>query len=174
MGRGKIALSMNTSPGSFTTANIRDRTAERAGPIGYGSTAPKEGDQMSIERSQSYDVRELSMEERIIKPSLFAYLTEMEWSQWVPCACRLSRSWDPTFYFIFFIKRTLGNLWYPPISLRNQQEDWEEIEKKIGCCQVEELIEEAQDELRLITKLAGTFLVLSRFINADYLIQQQC
>ncbi|CAN1141834.1 Probable NADH dehydrogenase [ubiquinone] 1 alpha subcomplex subunit 5, mitochondrial [Linum perenne] len=34
-----------------------------------------------------------------------------------------------------------------------QEEDWEEIEKKLGYDHVEELIEEAQDELKLIHKI---------------------
>ncbi|KAG1371379.1 putative NADH dehydrogenase [ubiquinone] 1 alpha subcomplex subunit 5, mitochondrial [Cocos nucifera] len=33
------------------------------------------------------------------------------------------------------------------------EEDWEMIEKRIGCGQVEELIEEAEDELKLIAKM---------------------
>ncbi|KMZ63111.1 NADH-ubiquinone oxidoreductase 13 kDa-B subunit [Zostera marina] len=34
-----------------------------------------------------------------------------------------------------------------------EEEDWEQIEKRLGCGQVEELIEEAQDELTLIAKM---------------------
>ncbi|KAI3929934.1 hypothetical protein MKW98_004088 [Papaver atlanticum] len=34
-----------------------------------------------------------------------------------------------------------------------EEEDWEQIEKKLACGQVEELIEEAQDELTLISKM---------------------
>ncbi|RZC59830.1 hypothetical protein C5167_007131, partial [Papaver somniferum] len=34
-----------------------------------------------------------------------------------------------------------------------EEEDWEQIEKKLACGQVEELIEEAQDELALISKM---------------------
>ncbi|KAK2654002.1 hypothetical protein Ddye_013858 [Dipteronia dyeriana] len=34
-----------------------------------------------------------------------------------------------------------------------KEKDWEKIEKSIGCGQVEELIEEAQDELKLIGKM---------------------
>ncbi|MCL7051576.1 hypothetical protein MKW94_015996 [Papaver nudicaule] len=34
-----------------------------------------------------------------------------------------------------------------------EEEDWEQIEKKLACGQVEELIEEAQDELTLIGKM---------------------
>ncbi|KAJ4817122.1 NADH dehydrogenase ubiquinone 1 alpha subcomplex subunit [Rhynchospora pubera] len=39
------------------------------------------------------------------------------------------------------------------LQICQEENDWEEIEKKIGCGQVEELIEEAQDELKLIDKL---------------------
>ncbi|KAE8694270.1 putative NADH dehydrogenase 1 alpha subcomplex subunit 5 [Hibiscus syriacus] len=34
-----------------------------------------------------------------------------------------------------------------------EEEDWETIEKRLGCGQVEELIEEARDELTLIWKM---------------------
>ncbi|KAI3975639.1 hypothetical protein MKX01_017209 [Papaver californicum] len=34
-----------------------------------------------------------------------------------------------------------------------EEQDWEQIEKKLACGQVEELIEEAQDELTLISKM---------------------
>ncbi|KAK8956838.1 hypothetical protein KSP39_PZI001258 [Platanthera zijinensis] len=34
-----------------------------------------------------------------------------------------------------------------------EEQDWEVIEKRIACGQVEELIEEAQDELKLIAKM---------------------
>jgi ETC complex I subunit conserved region len=44
------------------------------------------------------------------------------------------------------------------LQICQQEKDWEQIEKKIGCGQVEELIEEAQDELKLIAKLVGTSL----------------
>ncbi|XP_073031206.1 probable NADH dehydrogenase [ubiquinone] 1 alpha subcomplex subunit 5, mitochondrial [Primulina eburnea] len=36
------------------------------------------------------------------------------------------------------------------LKVCQEEEDWEAIEKKLGCGQVEELIEEAQDELKLI------------------------
>lgn len=36
------------------------------------------------------------------------------------------------------------------LSVCQEEEDWEMIEKRLGCGQVEELIEEAQDELKLI------------------------
>ncbi|KAL2550538.1 putative NADH dehydrogenase [ubiquinone] 1 alpha subcomplex subunit 5 [Forsythia ovata] len=36
------------------------------------------------------------------------------------------------------------------LKVCREEEDWEAIEKSIGCGQVEELIEEAQDELKLV------------------------
>lgn len=42
-----------------------------------------------------------------------------------------------------------------------EEEDWEMIEKRLGCGQVEELIEEAQDELKLIAKMIGTYISFS-------------
>ncbi|KAL5984769.1 hypothetical protein ACLOJK_041391 [Asimina triloba] len=39
------------------------------------------------------------------------------------------------------------------LNICQQETDWEHIEKKIGCGQVEELIEEAEDELKLIAKM---------------------
>ncbi|RWW62256.1 hypothetical protein BHE74_00030622 [Ensete ventricosum] len=39
------------------------------------------------------------------------------------------------------------------LQVCQEEEDWEAIEKRIGCGQVEELIEEAQDELKLIAKM---------------------
>ncbi|RZR99323.1 hypothetical protein BHM03_00028879 [Ensete ventricosum] len=41
------------------------------------------------------------------------------------------------------------------LQVCQEEEDWEAIEKRIGCGQVEELIEEAQDELKLIAKMIG-------------------
>ncbi|KAL4575838.1 hypothetical protein LXL04_011925 [Taraxacum kok-saghyz] len=39
------------------------------------------------------------------------------------------------------------------LTVCKEEEDWEAIEKRLGCGQVEELIEEAQDELKLIDKM---------------------
>ncbi|KAK6925881.1 NADH dehydrogenase [ubiquinone] 1 alpha subcomplex subunit 5 [Dillenia turbinata] len=39
------------------------------------------------------------------------------------------------------------------LQVCQEEEDWGQIEKRIGCGQVEELIEEAQDELKLISKM---------------------
>ncbi|CAN1751449.1 Probable NADH dehydrogenase [ubiquinone] 1 alpha subcomplex subunit 5, mitochondrial [Linum perenne] len=43
------------------------------------------------------------------------------------------------------------------LKVCQEEEDWESIEKKLGCGQVEELIEEAQDELKLIEKMIGQY-----------------
>ncbi|MED6118309.1 hypothetical protein PIB30_001539 [Stylosanthes scabra] len=39
------------------------------------------------------------------------------------------------------------------LKVCEEEEDWENIEKRLGCGQVEELIEEAEDELKLIDKM---------------------
>lgn len=39
------------------------------------------------------------------------------------------------------------------LKVCREEEDWEQIEKRLGCGQVEELIEEAQDELKLLSML---------------------
>ncbi|KAJ6861782.1 hypothetical protein NC651_037749 [Populus alba x Populus x berolinensis] len=39
------------------------------------------------------------------------------------------------------------------LTVCEEEEEWEKIEERIGCGQVEELIEEAQDELKLIGKM---------------------
>ncbi|GAB4827310.1 hypothetical protein Ancab_034196 [Ancistrocladus abbreviatus] len=39
------------------------------------------------------------------------------------------------------------------LKICQQEEDWEMIEQRLGCGQVEELIEEAKDELQLIAKM---------------------
>ena len=41
------------------------------------------------------------------------------------------------------------------LGVCKEEEDWENIEKRLGCGQVEELIEEAQDELKLISYMIG-------------------
>lgn len=51
------------------------------------------------------------------------------------------------------------------LQVCQEEQDWEQIEKKLGCGQVEELIEEAEDELRLISKLVGTSLSLTLCID---------
>lgn len=43
------------------------------------------------------------------------------------------------------------------LKVCQEEEDWEQIEKRLGCGQVEELIEEAKDELKLISMLNGQY-----------------
>ena len=43
------------------------------------------------------------------------------------------------------------------LKVCQEEQDWEIIEKRLGCGQVEELIEEAQDELKLIDKMIGRY-----------------
>lgn len=45
------------------------------------------------------------------------------------------------------------------LKVCQEEEDWEMIEKRLGCGQVEELIEEAQDELKLIGHMIGTYII---------------
>lgn len=47
------------------------------------------------------------------------------------------------------------------LKVCREEEDWEAIEKRLGCGQVEELIEEAQDELKLIDRMIGAFTYAS-------------
>lgn len=51
------------------------------------------------------------------------------------------------------------------LKVCQEEEDWEAIEKRLGCGQVEELIEEARDELTLIGKMIGqyTLFFLKKF-----------
>ena len=51
------------------------------------------------------------------------------------------------------------------LSVCHEEEEWERIEKRIGCGQVEELIEEAQDELKLIGKMIGLCFYLSLLLD---------
>jgi NADH dehydrogenase (ubiquinone) 1 alpha subcomplex subunit 5 len=43
------------------------------------------------------------------------------------------------------------------LQICQEEDDWKRIEDRIGCGQVEELIEEAEDELKLIAKMIGIF-----------------
>lgn len=43
------------------------------------------------------------------------------------------------------------------LKVCQEEEDWEQIEKRLGCGQVEELIEEAKDELKLLSMLNGQY-----------------
>lgn len=45
------------------------------------------------------------------------------------------------------------------LKVCQEEEDWEKIESRLGCGQVEELIEEAQDELKLIGYMIGIFFI---------------
>ena len=49
------------------------------------------------------------------------------------------------------------------LKVCQEEFDWQTIEKRLGCGQVEELIEEAQDELKLIAHLNGLFSCLSTY-----------
>lgn len=57
------------------------------------------------------------------------------------------------------------------LKVCQEEEDWETIEKRLACGQVEELIEEAQDELKLISHMIGmrkigeTLILCSRFLH---------
>ncbi|KAJ6766801.1 putative proteinDH-UBIQUINONE OXIDOREDUCTASE 13 KD-B SUBUNIT [Salix purpurea] len=44
------------------------------------------------------------------------------------------------------------------LKVCEEEVDSEKIEERIGCGQVEELIEEAQDELKLIEKMIGQYI----------------
>lgn len=57
------------------------------------------------------------------------------------------------------------------LKVCQEEEDWEQIEKRLGCGQVEELIEEAQDELTLIGKMIGPYI---QFYVDYYYILLQC
>ncbi|KAK7262409.1 hypothetical protein RJT34_29982 [Clitoria ternatea] len=41
------------------------------------------------------------------------------------------------------------------LKVCQEEHDWESIEKRLGCGQVEELIKEARDELKLISYMIG-------------------
>lgn len=55
------------------------------------------------------------------------------------------------------------------LKVCQEEEDWEVIEKRLGCGQVEELIEEAQDELKLIDKMIGPYAFFLLYIPVQYL-----
>lgn len=63
------------------------------------------------------------------------------------------------------------------LSVCQEEEDWEMIEKRLGCGQVEELIEEAQDELKLIGHMNGPYsikLLSSIFTSYVYIYVCVC
>lgn len=45
------------------------------------------------------------------------------------------------------------------LKVCQEENDWGAIEKRLGCGQVEELIEEAEDELKLIDKMIGMYIL---------------
>ncbi|GLJ37396.1 hypothetical protein SUGI_0759070 [Cryptomeria japonica] len=45
------------------------------------------------------------------------------------------------------------------LKVCQEEQDWEVIEKRIACGQVEELIDDANSELTLIPKMAGTLFL---------------
>ena len=51
------------------------------------------------------------------------------------------------------------------LQVCKEEDDWETIEKRIGCGQVEELIEEARDELTLIAKMIGMFNLIFTLVD---------
>jgi NADH dehydrogenase (ubiquinone) 1 alpha subcomplex subunit 5 len=56
------------------------------------------------------------------------------------------------------------------LKVCQEEEDWEKIENRLGCGQVEELIEEAQDELKLIGYMIGIFFIYFAFMNFFFMI----
>ncbi|KAL0843920.1 hypothetical protein Bca101_017166 [Brassica carinata] len=59
------------------------------------------------------------------------------------------------------------------LNVCKEEEDWEAIEKRLGCGQVEELIEEAQDELTLIGKMIGALRFEIRVLLLGFFIGYQ-
>lgn len=43
------------------------------------------------------------------------------------------------------------------LKVCQEEQDWDKIESRLGCGQVEELIEEAKDELKLISYMIGNY-----------------
>lgn len=58
------------------------------------------------------------------------------------------------------------------LNVCKEEEDWETIEKRLGCGQVEELIEEAQDELKLIGHMKGS--CIRYILNLIILLSSLC
>lgn len=59
------------------------------------------------------------------------------------------------------------------LEICQEETDWQVIEKRLGCGQVEELIEEAEDELKLIDKMIGLFFLyfsLSLCLFVSYVV----
>lgn len=81
-----------------------------------------------------------------------------DWDRWarrgLECEVSADRSW-------WFLKmKTIGKQWRASRATVSRcvrkKENWEVIEKRLGCVQVEELIEEARDELTLVGKMIGS------------------
>ncbi|GMH05146.1 hypothetical protein Nepgr_006986 [Nepenthes gracilis] len=53
------------------------------------------------------------------------------------------------------------------LKVCQEEEDWEMIEKGLGCGQVEKLVQEAQDELKLIVKMTVLRLRVRPGANAE-------
>jgi NADH dehydrogenase (ubiquinone) 1 alpha subcomplex subunit 5 len=60
------------------------------------------------------------------------------------------------------------------LKVCQEEEDWEKIENRLGCGQVEELIEEAQDELKLIGYMIGIFFFYFAFMNFYFFYDLLC
>ncbi|XP_002968393.2 probable NADH dehydrogenase [ubiquinone] 1 alpha subcomplex subunit 5, mitochondrial [Selaginella moellendorffii] len=52
-----------------------------------------------------------------------------------------------------FYKQAVLKITNARLKVCQEEEDWEKIEERIGCGQVEELIKQAEDELKLIPKM---------------------
>ncbi|BBN17630.1 NADH dehydrogenase (ubiquinone) 1 alpha subcomplex subunit 5 [Marchantia polymorpha subsp. ruderalis] len=51
-------------------------------------------------------------------------------------------------------RKTVEEITQHRLAICNEEEDWKEIEKRVGNGQVEQLIQQAKDELTLIPKMA--------------------
>lgn len=62
------------------------------------------------------------------------------------------------------------------LKVCQEEEDWEKIETRLGCGQVEELIEEAQDELKLIGYMIGIVFLsfFFAFVENLFIILNSC
>lgn len=60
------------------------------------------------------------------------------------------------------------------LNVCQEEDDWEAIEKRLGCGQVEELIEEARDELTLIGKMIGPYPFFNHFLRKPFLQYLLC
>lgn len=62
------------------------------------------------------------------------------------------------------------------LKVCQEEDDWEKIETRLGCGQVEELIEEAQDELKLIRYMIGIVFLsfFFAFVENLFIILNSC